>query len=257
LIEMLVVISIVSVLIAFLIPTLSTSREVARRAVCASTLRQFAIILTVYDQDYIALPPGEWGAKYLISGGAHIELRTKYNVFEKMTLCPSMARNTSSYRPWNNSNTTLGRLGYYYLAGHGNRLPDDGNYRFGWTRGTNYWPYAGTTDPVYFPALSILKNYGPSKNLPHDRQFLMLDIAYWNDLGLYNNAPQRSNHNINGKISAEGQNMSFLDGHVAWQQSRPNESWKLCQSYYNVIYWNPGFSAPTATPIYMPPLTVE
>lgn len=256
-IELLVVVSILSVLLALLLPTLNTSREVARRATCASTLRQFAITLRIYDQDFVGLPPGDWGSKYLITGDVHKVLRDKYNVFEKATLCPSMAAFGGAYRPWNANNATTGRLGYYYIAGYGNRdEATDGNYYYGWTKGGNYWPYA-TSGPGYFPTLSILKNTGPSKNLSHDRQFLMLDFNYWNDLGLYANAPQRSSHNINGKVSAEGQNVSFVDGHAVWQQSKPGVSWKLCQSYYNVIYWNPGFDAPAASPILMPPLSVE
>lgn len=252
-VELLVVIAIVAVLLTLLLPTLSTAREVARRGACLSNLRQFAIVVTLYDQEYLQLPSGEWGAKYLLSYGSHQTLRDEYSVSEKATLCPSMANFPSSYRPWK-LNLDLGRTGYYYLGGYGSRVSTDGNYRFGWTKGTNYWPYGNYG---YFPALGILKNPGPSRDTPHDRQFLMLDIAYWNDLGLYNNAVQRSNHPINGKVSAEGQNMVFIDGHATWQKSVPGESWKLCQSYYNAIYWNPGFPAPVASPVYMPNLAVE
>jgi len=52
LIEMLVVIAIIALLAALLFPVLSRAREAARRAVCASNLRQIAIAILQYGEDY-------------------------------------------------------------------------------------------------------------------------------------------------------------------------------------------------------------
>lgn len=52
LIELLVVISIVAVLIAILLPALSSTREAARRAVCASNLKQTGISTYAYASDH-------------------------------------------------------------------------------------------------------------------------------------------------------------------------------------------------------------
>ncbi len=63
LIELLVVISILALLIALLMPTLRQAREVARRAACASTLRQSAIIVTNYATDNAGRRPAMWDAR--------------------------------------------------------------------------------------------------------------------------------------------------------------------------------------------------
>ncbi|ARN57682.1 type II secretion system protein [Sedimentisphaera salicampi] len=68
LIELLVVISIIALLMSFLIPALAEARDVAKRTVCSSNLRQIAAGSEMYTQDngleYMAggdpLPSGVW-----------------------------------------------------------------------------------------------------------------------------------------------------------------------------------------------------
>lgn len=57
LIELLVVIAIIAILIAVLLPALASARESARRVACASNLRQYATILTIYAQDFKNFTP--------------------------------------------------------------------------------------------------------------------------------------------------------------------------------------------------------
>ena len=52
LIELLVVIGIIAILVALLMPALSSSRENSRRAVCASNLRQIGLAALAYTDDY-------------------------------------------------------------------------------------------------------------------------------------------------------------------------------------------------------------
>lgn len=60
LIEMLVAISITSMLIALLMPAVHSSRESARRMQCASNLKQIGVSLFNYESTYGCLPTGYW-----------------------------------------------------------------------------------------------------------------------------------------------------------------------------------------------------
>src|SRR6188472_361259 len=60
LIELLVVIAILAILAAFLFPTFAQARATARKAACASNLRQIGLAFTMYAQDYDELLVPHW-----------------------------------------------------------------------------------------------------------------------------------------------------------------------------------------------------
>ncbi len=57
LVELLVVISIIAILVALLLPALAAARELAKRTVCASNLREFGQSLYEYASEYRLYPP--------------------------------------------------------------------------------------------------------------------------------------------------------------------------------------------------------
>jgi prepilin-type N-terminal cleavage/methylation domain-containing protein/prepilin-type processing-associated H-X9-DG protein len=61
LIEMLVVITIISILASMLFPVFSKARETARKSVCASNLKQIYFAVYMYQQDWDGMyPPEAW-----------------------------------------------------------------------------------------------------------------------------------------------------------------------------------------------------
>src|ERR671916_1393740 len=60
LIELLVVIAIIAILAAILFPVFAQARATARKAACASNLRQIGLAFSMYAQDYDELLVPHW-----------------------------------------------------------------------------------------------------------------------------------------------------------------------------------------------------
>src|SRR5690606_35378906 len=110
LIELLVVIAIISILAAILFPVFARARENARRASCASNMKQLALGVMMYTQD-------NDGAFTSYSAGGRInnEGMLPYVKRGQLYRCPSAPTSTLSYThtygthygfPWHNGNAS-------------------------------------------------------------------------------------------------------------------------------------------------------
>ena len=95
LIELLVVIAIIAILAAILFPVFARARENARRASCASNLKQIGLGVVQYSQDYdermpsVRMNPGNVD----FNGGAWPVLLQPYIKSYQLFACPSNTRN--------------------------------------------------------------------------------------------------------------------------------------------------------------------
>lgn len=114
LIELLVVIAIISILAAILFPVFARARENARRSSCASNLKQLALGMLMYTQDYDGGLPS-----YVRNGSATwpqlYDPTVDYVKNEQVYRCPSAPSATRAMSdiygpqyglPWQNSNST-------------------------------------------------------------------------------------------------------------------------------------------------------
>ena len=65
LVELLVVIAIIGILVALLLPALSSVREAAQRATCANHLRQIGLATQTHVNTFSAYPSGGWGYQWV------------------------------------------------------------------------------------------------------------------------------------------------------------------------------------------------
>lgn len=113
LIELLVVIAIIAILAAILFPVFARARENARRSSCQSNLKQIALGIKQYTQDYDEKYPQEGGVTIANPGWAYVI--QPYVKSEQLFQCPS---ETGSTQPVGTTPlerfTTIGSNDYFY-----------------------------------------------------------------------------------------------------------------------------------------------
>lgn len=250
LIELLVVISIIALLIAILLPSLSAAREQANRIRCASNLRQIMISLSLYDNDFQAVPPGKYNQPNSFRSGAYA-LKFDYGVSLDLVECPNSNTDETGIRfDWENVNdpSDLGDLTYIYVGGPG------GHPRYpkwnGWH--INNFPH---DEDGYVPTVSLSQPYtwqadqdGNVIYRPTQASALpvLFDLNYMGIIpATTSNMPNAGNH-IQANGQGAGSNVAFQDSHVIWSNPHNNQGWNVFNMTNNSGYLNLSNSAPPA-----------
>lgn len=152
LIELLVVIAIIAILAAMLMPALERARRTARRAVCASQLRQLNLMITTYYNDRYTVPSASREMHYEAFGSGTITCGfgdltwNGYCQTQEMLACPDTN----------------------YLEGADSKLPDP---PWGYFRRPRTFPMRGVETYLYGDAdgNSNYKGYGNSSSYAYRR----------------------------------------------------------------------------------------
>ena len=186
LIELLVVIAIIAILAAILFPVFARAREKARQASCSSNLKQIALGVLMYAQDYdeTNLRNGNWdGVPYWqLTVYPYIN---NWQIFE----CPSDGRGVIGSDP------------VYY---HGQKL---------------YYGYANMTRrgaklaDIKQPATVVMTGDGVHPAVPYPQGSVPGQCAAWRTIyqGCSSGEPVPDDMAHN-----EGNNCAYWDGHVKW-----------------------------------------
>lgn len=235
LIELLVVISIIAILLALLLPAITTATEMARRAVCLANLRQWSIAHVTYAADNDGTYPdrGAMWNQHLISGVVYFTtqraLETSFYYQNSIGpnrgawTCPGLEPLNFPYPPYQSSGVWYLEVGYFFLC-------DGGKTGLNWYNGSS---------PVH------PESHAPERVEDPGEWNLVADVVRTTDLGYGNWRTGEAGHLEGGgghfaysqdlsappvilNVKPEGGNQLFNDGSGRWAQFEEmtkNDAW--------------------------------
>ncbi len=239
LIELLVVIAIIAILASMLLPVLTRARETARRALCMSNLKQTAVSLSLYADEWEEwFPSNIWGSTahfklYYNDAPKSRKLLESYGFdIEGCMTCPSGLFRSQFWPPPTNWAWPLA-LNYTYAGGLGSH-PLSPWYGYMYV-GSNTpsvnrpIPHRGMADRPD-EIMLMMDWYRP----PQSTRALVFEYLT-NDLIPYLGAAP-PNHRAGGNMyMSSAANVQTVDGHV--EQTTPSKSTYRFKNYYYYIYW--------------------
>lgn len=248
LVELLVVISIVSLLVALLLPVLSQARQTAQRISCASNMRQIFLLSSMYADEHEG-----WGIYRVGNAQPHAwgEAPSWSHYFssnESLLVCPGMDLSVSDLRVPGVTYGTSVYTTYFNLFAVGSfiNVPGPGTVG-GWhsfvspTRNDqtvrNPSPnrnWMGT----YQPASAVHPTQGRQFAwYGHPDEQVALTDAFDADDGRWTSSwlgqPGNGGQNPNNHAASDGENITFMDGHIIWRDAA-----KTTEKYvWGDVYW--------------------
>lgn len=225
LIELLVVIAIIALLLSILLPGLKTSKDIAKRVICASRLRQVGVAMRSYSQSFELLPDAvdnsgkqESGHSYAVyrgdkpewfdSRGNPIPLR-----WAKLYVAGFINEPEIFYCPGNRMD--LYKYESYSKPAPWGTLPQD----FNTANGSNQWVRIGYT---YFPIARnpvMSSTFFAPKEFPKKFDQLHPALPYATDIlwGRQNLSHQRMQSTDSGYKESNNYSVNalFADAHVS------------------------------------------
>ena len=235
LIELLVVIAIIALLLSITMPSLSKARELARRTVCSSNLKQMGVAFKSYQTDYGSLPERvTWG--HWPFGGFAADDENVPTGFASLFEYGYLSFDEKSYRflycPTNRTFTFEDTFKRY-------QMPEGEQYiNPYWPNGLHYWylwvAYCywggfpmGKNNVVEYPELAKVM---VTKKLDRGDRVLVSDLTTsmpvtGNDYSVSHQKPHEwSSHVQKGMIT--GGNTLYNDNSVNWMSMREKqENW--------------------------------
>ena len=233
LIELLVVIAIIALLMGILMPALSRAREQARRQNCGGRVKQHALGLQIYAQDYdgkLPLPntAGGWLQDVAVNT-VHFMLAS--GMTREMFYCPSNHNHQKwndlfwlfNNESWNQAKNRFEQERGFIVSGYCFILNTSRGSRGDITRYST-----DSTDKIWVkttmdkqPALrevvvdSIMGQN--QNNTKYGYNFERVPGGIWGESQVYD----RTSHLVSDQVPAGG-NVGFLDGHTEWRPFNPD-----------------------------------
>ncbi len=230
LIELLVVIAIIAILASILFPVFARARENARRASCQSNLKQIALGIAMYTQDYDEKYPfhvsgfGTASASY-----ANAVTQTDPTMPGYQFITGTDSPNNGHYVSWMDSIFPYVKSVQIFICPSGSDLQTYGSYG-----------YSSCISGSYGPNYKSGVPYAPMSMAAVQRPSEVMMLMDWNYL--YNSIANpstsgymRSNRTNRIYPHLDGGNIAYVDGHVKWMNKN--------DTFYITTWSNPMWNA--------------